>query len=295
MEFRQLEYFISLAQTGTFSEAAERVHVSQPALSQQIKKLEDELGAPLVERMGTNIKLTENGEKFLPEAMEVLDSVRSAENVVRPGESALEGTLKLGVIPTIAPYALPALINELKPGLNDLEVHIEEQQTETLLEQLKIGTVDHLLLSPPLPDTGVRTTRVGREPFFLAVHEDEPIASSETIITEDITDEPILLLEEGHCLRDQTLSFCQNQNIQPNVVFQGSNLQSILNLIETGFGYTFVPEMVVDNVRRSELAFIPFENPKPERAIVLARRNSTELTNLDKHLYELIEDWFQKD
>jgi LysR family hydrogen peroxide-inducible transcriptional activator len=293
MEFRQLEYFVSLAQTGTFSEAAERVHVSQPALSQQIQKLEDELGVPLVERMGKSIKLTENGEKFLPEAMEVLDSVRSAENVVNPGNTSLEGTLKLGVIPTIAPYALPALINRLEPGLNEVNIHIEEQQTETLLDQLKIGAVDHILLSPPFPEDGLRVEPLGREPFYLAVHRDEPIAVEEAISTEDITDEPILLLEEGHCLRDQTLSFCQNQNVQPNVVFQGSNLQSILNLIETGFGYTFVPEMVVDNVGRSELEFIPFEEPKPERAIVLARRQSTELTDLDRHLYDLIEDWFQ--
>jgi LysR family hydrogen peroxide-inducible transcriptional activator len=293
MEFRQLEYFVSLAQTGTFSEAAERVHVSQPALSQQIQKLEDELGVPLVERMGKSIKLTENGEKFLPEAMEVLDSVRSAENVVNPGNTSLEGTLKLGVIPTIAPYALPALINRLEPGLNEVNIHIEEQQTETLLDQLKIGAVDHILLSPPFPEDGLRVERLGREPFYLAVHRDEPIAGEEAISTEDITDEPILLLEEGHCLRDQTLSFCQNQNVQPNVVFQGSNLQSILNLIETGFGYTFVPEMVVDNVGRSELEFIPFADPKPERAIVLARRQSTELTDLDRHLYDLIEDWFQ--
>ena len=292
MEFRQLEYFVSLAQTGTFSEAAERVHVSQPALSQQIQKLEDELGAPLVERMGKSIKLTENGEKFLPEAMEVLDSVRAAENVVNAGNTSLEGTLKLGVIPTIAPYALPPLINRLEPGLNELNIHIEEQQTETLLDQLKIGTVDHILLSPPFPEEGLQVERLGREPFYLAVHQDEPITEEETIATEDITDEPILLLEEGHCLRDQTLSFCQNQNVQPNVVFQGSNLQSILNLIETGFGYTFVPEMVVDNVGRSELEFIPFEEPKPERAIVLARRQSTELTDLDRHLYNLIENWF---
>lgn len=292
MELRQLEYFVSLAQAQTFSSAAEQVHVSQPALSQGIKKLEDDLGVQLVERMGKQIKLTNEGEKFLPEAMDVLDSVRSAESAVDTANATVDGTLRLGVIPTIAPYFLPALINRLEPNENDLEVHVEEQQTDPLLKQLKIGKVDHLLLSPPIPRDGLSTRSVGEEPFYLAVHEDDAIASRASITVDRISDEPMLLLEEGHCLRDQTLSFCQRNKFSPNVVFQGSSLQSILNLIASGFGYTFVPEMVVEGRSIPEVTYVPLADPTPSREIILVRRDSTELTDFERHVYDLVEDWF---
>lgn len=292
MEFRRLEYFVSLAQAKTFSRAAEQVHVSQPALSQGIKKLEEELDVQLVERMGKQIKLTNEGEKFLPEARSVLDAVRSAESVVDNDGSELDGTLNLGVIPTIAPYFLPTLINRLEPNENELEVHVEEQQTDSLLNQLKIGKVDHLLLSPPIPEEGLATRSVGEEPFYLAVHEDDAIASRESISVDRISDEPMLLLEEGHCLRDQTLSFCQRNKFSPNVVFQGSSLQSILNLIASGFGYTFVPEMVVEGRAIPEVTYVPITDPTPSREIILVRRDSTDLTDFERHVYDVVEDWF---
>lgn len=292
MKLRQIQYFVSLARTKTFSEAAERVNVSQPALSQQIKKLENELEVSLVERMGKSIKLTEQGQNFLREAMKVLDSVRSAEASVHTDDDFSGGQLKLGIIPTIAPYFLPTLMEQLNPESGEIELTIQEQQTDTLLQQLKIGEVDHLLLSPPIPEEGIDIKRIGSESFYLAVSEDEPIAGEDEITVDDITDAPILLLEEGHCLRDQTLSFCERQNVKPNVVFQGSSMQSILNLIEAGFGYTFVPDMVIQEKNHSRIRFIPFDDPKPARDIILVRRKSTEPTELDRHVYNIVEEWF---
>lgn len=292
MEFRQLEYFVSLAQAKTFSKAADQVHVSQPALSQGIQKLEEELDVQLVERMGKQIKLTSEGEKFLPEARSVLDAVRSAESAVDSGADGLDGTLRLGVIPTIAPYFLPTLINRLEPDENNLEVEVEEQQTDPLLNQLKIGKVDHLLLSPPIPEEGLTITSVGEEPFYLAVHADESLAERDAISVDRISDEPILLLEEGHCLRDQTLSFCQRNKFSPNVVFQGSSLQSILNLIASGYGYTFVPEMVVEGRSVPGVRYVPITDPTPSREIILVRRDSTDLTEFEDHVYDVVERWF---
>lgn len=294
MELRQIQYFVSLARTKTFSEAAERVYVSQPALSQQIKKLENELEVKLVERMGTKIKLTEKGQNFLTEAMKVLDSVRSAEASVKTDGNFSRGQLKLGIIPTIAPYFLPTLMDKLNPESGELELTIQEQQTHTLLQQLKIGEVDHLLLSPPIPKKGIEIKGIGSEPFYLAVSEEEPIAKEDEIQIDDITDEPILLLEEGHCLRDQTLSFCERKNVKPNVVFQGSSMQSILNLIEAGFGYTFVPDMVIRQKDHDRISFIPFSDPQPARDIILVRRQSTELTELDRRVYNITYDWFNR-
>ncbi len=292
MKLSQLRYFVSLAQTGTFSEAADRVHVSQPALSQQIKKLEEELGSPLVERMGKRVKLTESGEKFLPEVMNVLDSVRSATESIDGDKDSLNGSLRLGIIPTIAPYFLPSMMEKLNLDPNSLDIHIEEQQTDTLIEQLKMGEVDHLLLSPPIPEDGLITNTVGNEPFQLAVADDDSLADRRSISLDEITQEPVLLLEKGHCLRDQSLSFCERQNVQPNVVFQGSTLHSILKLVETGYGYTFVPRMVAESRQNGSVTFVSFKEPRPHRDIVLVRRKSTRLTQLDETIYEIVEDWF---
>lgn len=295
MELRQVEYFVSLARTNNFSRAAEEVHVSQPALSQQIKKLETELDCQLVERMGSGVKLTEAGETFLPHALDIMDAMRGANNSVGTGNSdQLHGTLNIGIIPTIAPYFLPEMMKDLYPEEPDLDIYVEEKQTDALVNRLKIGEIDHILLSPPIPEDGITVEPIGEEPFYLAVSSDAPLAEEEIITLDEINDEPILMLEEGHCLRDQSLSFCQQKNVSPNVVFQGSSLHSILNLVETGFGYTFVPEMVVDSQTRNELEFIPFSDPKPHREIILARRSSTRLNAVDEQFITIIEDWFEE-
>lgn len=294
MERRQIRYFVSLARNKTFSEAAERVNVSQPALSQQIKKLEAELDCQLVERMGSGIQLTEAGKTFLPHALDIMDAMRGASNAVKNGDSEnLQGTLNLGIIPTIAPYFLPDMMEDLYPAEPELEIYVEELQTDALVNRLKMGEIDHVLLSPPIPEDGITTEEVGEEPFYLAVNEDEPLADKKFIALDEIKDEPILMLEEGHCLRDQSLAFCQQENVSPNVVFQGSSLHSILNLVETGFGYTFVPEMVLPSRTRESLRFIPFSDPKPHRGIILARRSSTRLNAVDRRFTNIVQKWFR--
>ncbi|MFB6347067.1 MAG: LysR substrate-binding domain-containing protein, partial [bacterium] len=253
-----------------------------------------ELNCQLVERMGSGIKLTEAGENFLPHALEIMDAVRGASSAVDDSNpNALKGTLKIGIIPTIAPYFLPDMMEDLYPGEPELDIYVEEQQTDNLLNRLKMGEVDHLLLSPPIPDKGMTVEQVGSEPFYLAVSKEEPLADRNQISLDEINDEPILLLEEGHCLRDQSLSFCQQNNVTPNVVFQGSSLHSILNLVETGFGYTFVPDMVRKSQHRDSLEFIPFTEPQPKRDIILVRRSSTRMNKLDKRFRDLVKNWFK--
>lgn len=282
MKIRQLKYFVSLAQTGTFSEAAEQVHISQPALSQQIKKLEEELETDLLERMGKQVKLTEQGKIFLPEAMNVLDTVRSASESINQQNNSLDGSLRLGIIPTIAPYFLPNIMEKLNVDPTTLDIHIEEQQTDVLINRLKTGSVDHLLLSPPIPEDGITTMSVGEEPFYLAVHNDDPLSAQASVSVKQINNEPMLLLEEGHCLRDQSLQFCRREEINPQIVFQGSSLLSILNLVASDFGYTFVPEMVVNHQSWNQISFVPVVDPEPTRDLILARRTSMTLTELDQ-------------
>ncbi|MFB6357216.1 MAG: LysR substrate-binding domain-containing protein [bacterium] len=293
MKFRQLKYFVSLAQTGIFSEAADQVHVSQPALSQQIQKLEDNLETTLFERMSSGVKLTPAGEEFFPYAIDTLDSLRDArESIKHPDGEKLNGTLRMGIIPTIAPYLLPDMINFFHRRHPELTLYIEEQQTETLLDRLKMGEVDHLILSPPIPKQGFETETIGTEPFYLAVGNQEDMAGRTSVSIEEIDREPMLLLEEGHCLRDQSVSFCERENVQPDVVFQGSNLQSILNLVETGFGMTFVPRMVLHGYDSEQLRFVPFTDPVPERDLILVRRSSFNDRLIQKRLIEFTSDWF---
>jgi LysR family hydrogen peroxide-inducible transcriptional activator len=273
---------VALARNGHFGDAAEDVNVSQPALSQQVKKLEEELGTPLFERLSSGVQLTEAGERFLPKAMDLLDRARGAQSIVSDGEKPVGGELNIGIIPTIAPYCLPELMNHLHEDNPEIEVYIEEQQTDDLIDRLKTGSVDHLLLSTPIPRDGLTVEHVGEEPFYLAVSQNDPLSERRSVSVPEVNNEPMLLLEEGHCLRDQSLAFCRREDIDPQIVFQGSSLQSILNLVATDFGYTFVPEMVVNQQSRDNVTFVPIEDPTPKRDLILARRASTTVTPLDE-------------
>lgn len=293
MEFQQLRYMVALARNGSFSKASKEMYVSQPALSQQIKKLETELDTILFERMSKGVKLTSAGKQFLPEAIKTLESLRNAKKSVETNDiDQLSGELRIGIIPTIAPYFLPDMMNYFHRTCPDLTLYIEEQQTEDLLNLLKMGKIDHLFISPPIAEGNFEKELIGTEPFYLAVGKNESMASRSRVPITEIDQAPMLLLEEGHCLRDQSVSFCEREDVQPDVVFQGSSLHSILNLVETGFGVTFVPQMVLRSREEKGLQFIPFSKPIPERDLILVRRSSTEIQPSGELFINYVEDWF---
>lgn len=289
MEIQQLRYIWAVYQERNFSRAAERVHISQPTLSQQIKKLEKELGVTLFERSSRRVKLTPEGEVFIPQMRQFLESFEAAVADIKNRSKEISGRIRLAAIPTMAPYVLPGLIKRLRHKAPGIILEIHELTTSLLLSSLKRGDIDIGLLSLPIDEKGMTTQLLATENFYLAVFKKHPLARKRKITTKDIMRERMLILQEGHCFRDQSLSLCKMSASDPHVIFQGSSLGSVMKMASTGEGITVVPEMAIDTRAYPDVQFIPFSSPSPTRDIGLVWRMSTPLSRGHHLLFDLIE------
>ena len=278
MELHQLRYFLELSRELHFQKAAEKAHVTQPTLSQQIKKLEDELGLPLFERSPRNVRLTAAGKKFLPHVIEALERIEHGVSGLREEADEISGLIRIAAIPTIAPYLLPGVISKIKKSAPKLVLEIYEETTSVLVEHLKEAKFEIGVLSLPIQDSGIVCRPLGKEPFYLAVSKDHPLAKRKTVSRSDIVKEKLLILQEGHCFSDQTLEFCNLSRKNEQIRFQGSSLSSVMRLVGAGEGVTFVPKMAVEPRLYPELRFISFGGTPPLREIGLAWRVTTPLT-----------------
>ena len=278
MELHQLRYFLELSRELHFQKAAEKAHVTQPTLSQQIKKLEDELGLPLFERSPRNVRLTAAGKKFLPHVIEALERIEHGVSGLREEAGEISGLIRIAAIPTIAPYLLPGVISKIKKSAPKLVLEIYEETTSVLVEHLKEAKFEIGVLSLPIQDSGIVCRPLGKEPFYLAVSKDHPLAKRKTVSRSDIVKEKLLILQEGHCFSDQTLEFCNLSRKNEQIRFQGSSLSSVMRLVGAGEGITFVPKMAVEPHLYPELCFIPFGGHPPVREIGLAWRVTIPLT-----------------
>ncbi|MGE9267933.1 MAG: LysR family transcriptional regulator, partial [Verrucomicrobiales bacterium] len=208
MELHQLRYFLAVARTGNFSRAAEQCHVSQPSLSQQIAKLEDELGVRLFDRNKRHSSLTPHGEALLPRATRILDEVDTASREARDATELLRGKIRLGVLPTIAPYLLPDVIKNFARNYPGLEIVLDEDTTGQLLEKLLACDIDFALTSLPLGDPRFQTHHLFDEDLLLALPADHPLSRKKAIHTRDLRNERLIVMKDGHCLGDQVLGFC---------------------------------------------------------------------------------------
>lgn len=294
MDLQQIRYVVALAKEGSFQRAARSVGISQPTLSQQVKKLEDELGSPLFERSSHAVRLTVAGEKFIPFAMGALESLSAGSQMVRSEKNALDGLVKLGFIPTVGPYLLPVAIRKLQKQAPNLRLELFEETTSVLVESLKAGKCDLGLLALPVGDSALASRSLGAEEFYLAVSKKHPLASKKQIIASDLSDEPLLMLKEGHCFRDQALDFCRRGNASPQVTFEGSSLVSVMNLVASGDGITLVPKMTVDQTPHAGLKFIPFKDPKPMREIGICWRMTMPLTAVQRFVLDALGEAFKK-
>ena len=278
MEIYQLRYVAALSRTLNFRKAAEITHVTQPTLSQQIQKLEEELGVQLFERGPRFVLITPAGKEFVSYAKSILDLAEQAVEAASGANDDPRGTLAVGAIPTIAPYLLPGALNKLDRIAPKLTIELYEDTTSILIERLKGGLLDIGLVSLPIDDAALKSESLGVEPFFVAAHKNHRLAQSTGIRVADLIDERMLMLQEGHCFRDQSLSFCRKENVDPQIVFQGGNLGSILSLVSFGIGITLAPSMLVERNIHSGVAFIPFDSNPPTREIGLIYRNNAVLT-----------------
>ena len=272
LTLRQLRYLDALARHGNFVRAAEECAISQPALSMQIRELEQELGAELVARSHGVTALTEAGAEVARRASSILSATRDLADCVRHRGETLSGTLRLGVIPTLAPYVLPALLPVLQRAHPDLCLDLFETQTKTLVSELALGTLDVLLLALPLEKPEFETILLFTDRFLLAVPVDDPLPERARVMPRDLDDRRLVLLEEGHCLREQALVYCGKRDTT-HTKLGATSLATVLQMVASGYGVTLLPEVAVDvEVRDERVKLLRFADPQPQRQIGLAWR-----------------------
>ncbi|MEZ5932716.1 MAG: LysR substrate-binding domain-containing protein [Alphaproteobacteria bacterium] len=279
LTLKQLRYFSALAETLHFGKAAKLCHVSQPALSMQIKDLEAHLGVTLVERGSTRLLLTLEGQEIAKRARDILMSVQDLTELASHHRHPLAGRLRLGVIPSIGPYLLPKLLPDVHRAYPDLVLNLRESQTHVLVNDLLEGALDLLILALPLEPDEITTMTLFDDPFSVALPCAHALAQSAAITQEQLVDQHLLLLEEGHCLRDQALAVCQTAQTDE---FRASSLTTVVQMVANGYGVTILPALAIPAevgepgpIAPGPIAVVPFAEPVPFRTIGLAWRRSS--------------------
>lgn len=269
MEIHQLRYFCAVARNGTFTRAAQAERVAQPSLSQQILKLEAELGARLFDRLAKSARLTPFGAAFLPKAERILRELSEAKTEILEMSGIDKGEVSIGAIPTVAPYLLPPVLSSFSRQHPDIVINVVEDTTPVLLERLQAGTIDLVIAALPLEGLELTVMKLFREPFFLVVPTSHQLSRCKVIRLEQIPNESrFLLLKEGHCFRDSTIAACKKSRISPNVIFESGQFATILAMVSAGVGISAVPRMAVQPVRGCR--FIRIENQGATRSLAVA-------------------------
>lgn len=273
---KQFRYFEALARHGHFGRAADTCAISQPALSMQIKELEETLGTPLFERTARQVRLTTFGEDFAVRIRDILRGVEDLEDLARMSSKQMAGRLRIGVIPTIAPYLLPRILGRLNHTHPELDIHVRETLTPRLVQELMDGRIDTAIVALPISEPSFIEVPLFSEDFVLVRPErdaDEPVPNIDELQTMRL-----LLLEEGHCLRDQALSFCNMQTARPREGLDGSSLSTLVQLVGAGIGVTLIPEMALSvETRSAPVCVSHFAAPKPSRTIGMIWRKTNPL------------------
>src|SRR5215467_2528724 len=285
--FRQLRYFDAVAGHGHFGRGAAACGISQPALSMQIKELEEALGAVLIERGARQVRLTKFGEEAALRVRDILRSVDELGDFARASRGWLAGQLHIGMIPTIAPYLLPTVIGDLTRMHPDLDIHVREALTSRLIQELVEGRLDTAIVALPVSEPSLTEVALFAENFLLVrPGEDEgtPVPSSERL-----REMRLLLLEEGHCFRDQALSFCNMQSSPPREVLDASSLSTLVQMVSAGMGVTLIPEMAVAvETRSASVSVARFKNPQPSRTIGMVWRKTSPLSAQLQQISEVV-------
>lgn len=276
VSLKQLKYFDAVARSGHFGKAAAHCAISQPALSMQVQELERSLGVQLLERGRNGVILTEGGREIAQRAARVLADVRDIVDAARRQGDVLSGPLALGVIPSLAPYILPRLLPKIRDGFPDLDLHIRETQTQSLVGELVDGELDLLLLALPVEHPDVETVRLFDDRFLLAMATAHRMSDDVRATPDLLEGDKLLLLEEGHCMRDQALAFCNLQRVENINTFGASSLSTLVQMVANGLGMTLLPEIAVPlETRQGDIHLMRFADPEPQRVIGLAWRKSS--------------------
>ncbi|KRD64387.1 MULTISPECIES: hydrogen peroxide-inducible genes activator [Sinorhizobium/Ensifer group] len=276
LTLRQMRYFEALASARHFGKAAELVHVSQPALSAQIMEMENHLGVKLVERSRSGVFLTRKGEEVLARTRTILADVDMLEQSARASSGTLEGRIRIGVIPTLAPYLVPRLVPHLRRVYPAIEIELKESVTSRLVADLGEGLLDAVVAALPIETDGLSTKPLFSDRFYMAMADDERNILMSPLTEDQVDVEQLLLLEEGHCLRDQALAVCSTAGKRRLVSFGATSMTTLLQMVANGMGMTLIPEIAIaTEAARNSIRIVPFAAPEPAREIGLVWRRSS--------------------
>src|ERR1700758_119151 len=246
MEFHQLRYVCAIADTGSFSRAAERCHVAQPSLSQQVQKLEEDLGARLFDRLGRSVRLTEAGRAFLPHARSILQQMEAARSGVEDKRTDVRGSVAVGVIPTIAPYLIPQYVAVFSKKYPEARLRISEETTPVLVESLRNLSIDVAVLALPLRHKEFQIFPLRTEPLYAVLPKEHPKASTKNVSLKELREEQFVMLRDGHCFRDLSFAMCKRARVNPRIAFESGQFSSLLGMVAAGVGVSLGPESAID-------------------------------------------------
>lgn len=277
MNLRDLEYLVAVAEERHFHRAAERCFVSQPTLSGQLKKLEEQLGIQLIERSTRQVAMTDAGMAVVEQARRVLLEAKGIREIAETFHDPMVGELQVGLIPTVAPYLLPLIMPTIRRHFPGLRLWLHEQQTHILMERLRNAELDLLILALPVPSHDFVEVELFREPFWMALPDSDPLAKRETASLADLNEREVMLLEEGHCLREHALDICFTAGASEYGAFHATSLETLRHMVGEGMGITLMPELAVPKRRsnRDAVIYLPFQEPVPTRRIGMLYRKGS--------------------
>lgn len=290
MELHQLRYFTSVVEAGSFTKAAQLCHVAQPSLSLQIQHLEEELGHRLFDRLGRGVRLTNAGRKFYRRAIGILSSVAEARDALQDPSTLEEGPIRIGAIPTVAPYLLPRLVRVLTRRYKRAEVMVQEDFTEKLVEACVAGEVDLGIVALPIDDERVAVERLFAEQLLVAMAAGHPLAKKRGITLDELTRQRFVLLSEIHCLGAQIVRFCERQGCMPALTCRTAQLMTVQELVAMGHGVSLVPEMAARAYRHKLLHYRPVRGARPERTLAMIWHRHRYMSPLVRGLIEIVRE-----
>ncbi len=288
MEIHQLTYFVAVAETGSFSRAAERCNIAQPSLSQQIQKLEQELGEPLFDRLPRKVVLTDAGRTLLPRAINILSDLHDIKHTLNQNADAGHGLLNVGFIPTIAPFVLPRAIKRFSEEFPNARLTVQEDLTEAIVRNLLDGKLDVGITSMPIHHRLIRTEELLTEPLLVASSKQNDCITRTTIHVKELDDFPFIALSEMHCLGEQVQSFCHRQNLELKIVCDTSQLTTVKNCVEIGLGLSLVPRALALSDTSQQVNYRPLNGAVPQRKIAAATHAERTQSFLAKKFIEIV-------
>ncbi|MBI4762165.1 MAG: LysR family transcriptional regulator [Chloroflexota bacterium] len=288
MEIHQLIYFVAVAETGSFSRAAERCNVAQPSLSQQIQKLEQELGEPLFDRLTRRVVLTDAGRNLLPRATTILAELQDIKHSMKQETDASNGTLNVGFIPTIAPFVLPQVIRHFSQDFPKARLSVHEDLTDALVRDLIDGKLDVGITSTPIHNRLIRTQELLSEPLLVASSKANDIITRANIHVKELDEFPFIALSEVHCLGEQVQSFCYQQNLEMKIVCHTAQLSTVQNCVAMGLGVSLVPKALAVSDQSKQVIYRELSGAAPQRKIAAATHIERTQSFLAKKFIEIV-------